>query len=88
MQRQLDGVLAHLAHDEAGDPALARLVVVKVNAVVADERVGHGNDLTEVGRVGQNLLIACHAGVEYDLTDALSFVADCGTLEQGAVRQQ
>ena len=81
-------VLAHLAHDEAGNPALAGLVVVKVDAVVADERVGHGNDLTVVGRVGQDLLIAGHAGVEYDLTDALSFVADCGALEQGAVRQQ
>lgn len=43
-------VLAHLAHDEAGNPALAGLVVVKVDAVVADERVGHGNDLTVVGR--------------------------------------
>ena len=31
---------------------------------------------------------AGHAGVEYDLTDALSLVADCGALEQGAVRQQ
>ena len=81
-------VFAHLAHDEAGNPALAGLVVVKVDAVVADERVGHGNDLAEVGRVGQDLLIAGHAGVEYDLTDALSFVADCGALEQGAVRQQ
>ena len=81
-------VFAHLAHDKAGNPAFAGLVVVKVDAVVADERVGHGNDLTVVGRVGQNLLIACHAGVEYDLTDALSFVADCGTLEQSAVRQQ
>ena len=81
-------VFAHLAHDKAGNPALAGLVVVKVDAVVADERVRHGNDLTVVGRVGQNLLIACHAGVEYDLTDALSFVADCGTLEQSAVRQQ
>ena len=81
-------VFTHLAHDEAGNPAFAGLVVLKVDAVVADERVGHGNDLTVVGRVGQNLLIACHAGVEYDLTDALSFVADCGTLEQGAVRQQ
>ena len=81
-------IFAHLAHDEAGDPALARLVVVKVDAVVADERVGHGNDLTVVGRVGQDLLIAGHAGVEYDLADALSLVADCGTLEQSAVRQQ
>ena len=81
-------VFAHLAHDKAGNPAFAGLVVVKVDAVVADQRVRHGNDLTVVGRVGQNLLIACHAGVEYDLTDALSFVADCGTLEQSAVRQQ
>ena len=81
-------IFAHLAHDKAGNPAFAGLVIVKVDAVVADERVGHGNDLTVVGRVGQDLLIAGHAGVEYDLTDALSFVADCGALEQGAVRQQ
>src|SRR5262249_44046359 len=38
-----------LADDEALDVRSARLVVLDVDAVVADERVGHADDLTLVG---------------------------------------
>ena len=81
-------MLRDLAHDKARDPALAGLVILKIDAVVADQRVGHGDDLAVVGGVGQHLLIAGHAGVENDLADALSLVADGIPLEQGAIREQ
>ena len=38
-----------------------------VDAVVADVRVGEGDDLAGVGRVGDDLLVAGQHGVEHDL---------------------
>ena len=39
-----------------------------VDAVIADERIGHCDDLPFVGRIGQNFLIAGHGSVEDDFT--------------------
>src|SRR5437762_8234635 len=35
---------------------------------IADERIGHRNDLTGVGRVGNNFLVARHRSIENDFT--------------------
>ena len=60
-----------LADDEARRPAAgATRASSAVDAVVADERVGHRDDLAVVGRVGEHLLVAGHAGVEDDLAEA------------------
>ena len=56
-----------LADDEARGVRPPRLDVLRVHAVVADERVGHRHDLALVGRVGENLLIPGHRGVETHL---------------------
>ena len=48
-----------------------RLDIFRVNPVVADQGIGHGDYLPLVGRVGEDLLITGHARVEDDL--ALSF---------------
>ena len=50
--------------------------VLGVDAVVADERVGHRDDLALVGRVGEDLLVAGHAGVEDDLAEAFAGCAE------------
>lgn len=55
------------ADGEAGDLDLGGLGVVEVDAGVADLRGGHDEDLPEVGRVGEGLLVAGHGGVEDDL---------------------
>ena len=57
--------------DEAGNLGTGRLHVLVVGPVVADQRVGHGDELTRVGGVRQHLLIAGHRGVEDDLAIAL-----------------
>ena len=49
-----------------------RFAVLGVDAVVADERIGHGDDLALVGRIGQHFLVAGHAGVEDDLAEGLA----------------
>ena len=56
-----------------------------VDAVVADERVGHRDDLALVGRIGEHLLVAGHAGVEDDLAEGLAGGAEAAAGVDGAV---
>ena len=58
--------------DEAGDLHPARLEIVGRDAVVADERVRQRDQLPGVGGIGQDLLIAGHAGIEDDFADRRS----------------
>jgi len=55
-----------LADDEAGDVGLVRFDVEEVDPRVADERIGHRDDLALVGGVGQDFLVTGHGGVETD----------------------
>ena len=54
----------------------AALDVLGVDAVVADQRVGHRDDLAAVGGIGEDLLVAGHGGVEADLAVDLSLGAE------------
>ncbi len=56
-----------LAHHHRPRPHPRGLGVLVAAAVVADERMGHHHHLAGVGRVGGDLLVAGHAGVEDDL---------------------
>ena len=77
-----------VAHDHGAGVDGARLHRVLADAVVADQRVGEGDDLAGVGGVGHGLLIAGHAGVEDDLSTHLGRVAAELTLEPSAVLEQ
>ncbi|MEY3457593.1 MAG: hypothetical protein RL215_750 [Planctomycetota bacterium] len=59
------GGLAEFADDEAAEEETAAFDVFGVDAVVADEGVGHGDDLTVVGGIRKDFLVAGHAGVEH-----------------------
>ena len=61
------GEVAVLADDQAADLDAVRLDVEAVDAVVAEEGVGHDEDLAGEGGVGERLLVAGHAGREDDL---------------------
>ena len=50
-------------------------VVIVIGTDIANMRKGEGDDLSGVGRVGQDFLIPGHRGVEADLTDR----GGCGT---------
>ena len=56
-----------------------------VHPVVADEGIGHGNDLSLVGRVGQNLLIARHGCVEANFATYRGFCSKTTSSEQGSI---
>src|SRR5262249_38603413 len=69
---EVAGVPRQLADDEALDLRPARLAVLGVDAVVADERVSHRDDLALVGGVGGHLLVAGDAGVKHDFAGPLA----------------
>ena len=62
----------HAPGDESGHLRHGRLLVAVVDAVVAELRDGEGDDLSRVGRVGEDLLVAGVAGVEDHLAGRLS----------------
>ena len=53
--------------NEPGQPRPDRLVVALQPAVVADQRIGHDNDLAGVRRVGADLLVAGLRGVHHQV---------------------
>src|SRR5262245_40268845 len=57
-----------LPHDEAFGKYAARFYVLFVDAVISDERISHRDDLSAVGWIGEDLLIAGHCSVEDNLT--------------------
>ena len=64
---EVAGEATGLADDEAGHLELAAFDVGVVDAVVADLWRGHAEDLTAVGGIGEDLLVAGHRGVEAHL---------------------
>ena len=64
-----------------------RLDVVLVGADIADVREGEGDDLPGIGRIGEDLLVAGHRGVEADLADRVAGGAEAKAFQHGAVGQ-
>ena len=54
-----------LPGNQPGDPDLAGLEILGIDAVVAHQGVGQSYQLPGIGRVGKHFLIAGHAGVEH-----------------------
>ena len=61
------------------------LDVVLVGADIADMREREGDDLAGIGRVGEDLLVAGHGGVEAHLADRMAGGAEAHAFEHGAV---
>ncbi len=57
-----------VANHNAAAPGVRRLVVEGRHAVVAYVRIGEGDDLARVARVGDDLLITAERGVEDELS--------------------
>ena len=62
------GGLAVLPHHEAAHLHCPRLEIVRIDAVVPNEGIGHRDDLSGVGGVCEHLLVAGHAGVEHNFS--------------------
>src|SRR5438105_4465374 len=76
---------ARLANHKALDPRPPRFDILFVDAVVADERIGHRDDLAGVARIGEDLLIAGHRRVKDHLAKCRASSAKRRTLESSSV---
>ena len=80
-------LLAHVAHDEAAAGGLGALHVLEVDAVVADLRVCHRDDLPGIRGIGDDLEVPLQGGVEADLAERLALGRARGARKRRAVLQ-
>ena len=74
-----------IANDESGRVNPVRLHVVAVDAGIADMRIRQRDDLATVGRIGKNLLITRHSGIEDNFADSLTFSTDRRAVKDSAI---
>ncbi len=72
VRRRRDRRMQHDAARAGRRREIDGLDVLLVGADIADMRKGEGDDLPGIGRIGENLLIAGHRGVEADLADGMA----------------
>src|SRR6185503_13084617 len=76
---------ARLAYNKTFNPRPRRLFILTVDTVVADQRIGHADDLSGVGRIGQHFLVTSHRGIEDHFAGALAFRSPRATTKDAAV---
>ena len=57
-------LLAALAHHEPEYRRVQAFEIIMVDAVIADHRISHHDDLSAIGQVAEHFLIAAHSGIE------------------------
>ena len=68
--------LGQVAYHQSGQKKPPGLDVLGVDSVVADFGCREGDELSGVGGVGKNLLVARHPGVEHDLAERVLLRAE------------
>jgi hypothetical protein len=63
------------------------LDVLVIRADVADVRKRERDDLTRIGGIGEDLLVAGHCGVEADLADSMARRAEADAIQDRSVSQ-
>ncbi len=81
------GRLAQVSHHHSHRVGVSRLLVLRVGPDVAHLRRGHGDDLADVARVGQNFLVPGHRRVEDHLANALAGGAKGSAFQHHSIRQ-
>ena len=62
---------AHLANNNPPKGGSTRFLIIRINSVVANQRVGHHHHLSIVGGIGKNLLVAGQGRIEDHLSNRL-----------------
>src|ERR1700730_16327221 len=83
----ITGDCGKLADYQPLDIRLQRFVVFDVGSVIADLRVSQNYDLAGIGRIGENLLVSGHSGIENDLARSLSGRTKTPAFEDASVLQ-
>ena len=79
------GQQRQVADHQAGGPDGGGLLVLGIGAGIADMRVGQGDNLSRVGGIGENFLVAAHGGIENDFTNRGALGTYRQTFENTAV---
>jgi hypothetical protein len=82
------GIVDGLAHDHCAGVHAARLHRFRAHPVVADHRVGEGDDLAVVRGIRDRLLVAGHCRVEHDLAAGGRLRGHALAVEAGSVLEQ
>ena len=82
------GVLHRMANDHGPGPDPTGFGSAPMDAIISDQRVGEGEDLTREGWVREGLLIPCHVGAEDEFTLCRADRPEELTLEPAAVSEQ
>ena len=78
---EIAGRVTALADDHTPDGGRTGFVILVCNAVIADERIGHHENLARVGRVGDDLLVTHDRRVENDLADPADVGSESDSVE-------
>src|SRR5262249_15925596 len=81
-------IVARLTHDHGASVDPVRLGRIVGDPVVADQRIGEGDDLAVVAGIGDRLLITGHRGVENHLAGRRASRAGGFVVEPGAGLEQ
>ena len=76
-----------LPHDQSAHLDPGGFEILVVDAVIPYQGIGEGHHLSGVGRVGQDLLIAGHAGVEHHFANAVRLGAEANSFVDGTIFQ-
>lgn len=73
--------------DKSGQKECSRFHIIRIDTVISDLCSGKRDELPGVGRIGNDFLIASHAGIENDFTDSVDSRCARYAREQGPVCQ-
>ena len=79
------GGFCEVVDDEPGKKQSAGLDIFRIYTVIADFRAGKHHKLSRIARIGENLLISAHAGVENHLSDCIRLGSERNPVEDRAV---
>ncbi len=85
IRRRGDGRVQHHPARTGRRREIDCLDVLVVGADIADMGEGEGDDLAGIGRIGEDLLVAGHRGIEADLADGVAGGAQPKAFQHGAV---
>ncbi len=73
--------------NQSGDLYVARFDFISGNTIIADMGIGRNHDLSEIGWIGKNLLVAGHPCIETDLAGGCSYFSGSFAIKYSSVSQ-
>ena len=82
---EIGRLTAHLANNNPPERGSTRFLIIRINSVVANQRVGHHHHLPIVGGIGKNLLVAGQGRIEDNLSNRLPIRTNRDPAQNGSI---